>query len=103
MEIAMIVFDGDEEIYANVEEMEEICKRGDALTLFQTTAVYLDFVKEMNKEKGLPFLKSKEIGSQAAYDYMKIRLAEITSEEFMTAVVEQIDLAIKKEKDEPAG
>jgi ERCC4-type nuclease len=98
----MIVFHNDEDLYLDQEEMEEFCKNNDIVLAFQSTAVYLDLAKDLDAMGPLPFFKSKVIGSQAAYDYLKLKLIETRGEEFTEKITEEIESAIQKEKDESA-
>lgn len=98
----MIVFYNDEELYLNQAEMEEFCQNNEVLPALQSTAIYLDLAKELDAQGPMPFFKSKVIGSQAAYDYLRLKLIEAKGEEFTQLAIKEIESAIQKEKDESA-
>ena len=105
MNTQFIVFYEDEELFLDESTLLVFFKKSSRqiAEAFQSTAVYLDLARDLDKKTPLPFFKSKIDGAQLAYDRLKLELSERVGEEKVSEIEEQVLTAIKKEKDESAG
>lgn len=105
MNTQFIIFYEEEEHYLEETGIQAFFKKSSRqiAEAFQSTAVYLDLARDLDRKTPLPFFKSKIDGAQLAYDRLKLELSERVGEEKVSEIEEQVLTAIKKERDESAG